>query len=81
MLLIDFIATTLPSAQCERQVVSMLLGVAQYDATTLLHRWLRAVQVQPSESLARLEKAFPTLFLVDAQPGCFHELIFSCMLA
>lgn len=81
LLIVEFVAIALPDAQREWPVVSMLLGVAQYDASALLHRWLRAVGVRPSESPARVQRAFPALFPACTQPGSFHALLVSCMLA
>jgi len=78
LLLVESVTTILPYAQREWWVVSMLLGAAQYDALAHLHHWLQAVQVQPSESPARIQQSFPTLFLVYTQLGFFSYT--SCVL-
>jgi hypothetical protein len=38
MILAKFVTIALPDAECEWPIVTMLLGVTQFDASSLLHR-------------------------------------------
>jgi hypothetical protein len=73
-------ANALPDARPEWPIVTMLLGLFQFDALALLYHWLQAVGVRPSKFPARIQQDFPEIFLACARPGSLRVLLFFCML-
>jgi len=79
MLFSESTATALIDARCELTIGTMLLGLFQSDSLALLHHWLLAVGVLPSQFPTKIQQDVPEVFLVCARFGLFHVLLIFCM--
>jgi hypothetical protein len=80
LLLVQSVIIVLLDDHHEWLVVSMFLGAAPYDALAHLHHWLQVVGVWPGEYSAKIQQAFLALFLVCAQCGPWHVILFVLMI-